>query len=53
MTAELTCFPRKSDAEEASRRICRFVISETVMVFGVSDSVSCIEKATVESCFIG
>ena len=51
MTAALTLCPRKSDAEEANRRICRVVISEAVIVSGISEEVSRIEKATVSPCF--
>lgn len=50
-TAELTCFPRKSEAEDARRRIWRVMISETESVEGESEVVSWMEKATVESCF--
>ena len=53
MTAALTCLPRKSDAEEARRRMCRAVISEMETVDGESEVLSWTEKATVESCFRG
>ena len=50
-TAALTCFPRKSEADDARRRIWRVMISETESVEGESEVVSWMEKATVESCF--
>ena len=53
MTAALTFLPKKSEAEEASRLMWRLAISETVTVVASSDSVSCIENATVLSCFMG
>lgn len=53
MTAALIVLPRKSEAEDANRRMCRVVISETVTSFCLSDSVSCIENAIVESYFWG
>lgn len=53
MTAALMLLPRKSDAEETRRRRWRVVISETVTRLGESDSVSCIEKATVPLCSEG
>ncbi len=53
MTAALIFLPRKSDADEARRRRWRVVISETVTRFCESDSVSCIEKATMLLCSEG
>ena len=53
ITAALIVLPMKSDAEDARRRMCLVVISDTVTDLGVSESASCIEKATVESCFCG
>ncbi len=40
MTAALIFLPRKSEAEEANRRMWRVVISEIVTLFWVSESVS-------------
>ena len=51
ITAALTFLPRKSEAEDARRRIWRVVISDTVRVEGDSEVVSWTEKATVDSCF--
>ena len=53
MTAALTFLPRKSVAEEASRRIWRVVISEMEVVEASEEGVSWMEKAIVESCFMG
>ena len=52
MTAALTFLPRKSEAEEARRRICRVVISDIGTVEGVEEE-SAMEKAIVDSCFCG
>ena len=51
ITAALTFLPRKSEAEDARRRMCRVVISDTESVEGESEVVSWTEKATVDSCF--
>ena len=53
MTAALIFRPRKSDAEEARRRMCRVVISETGTSFCEEDEVSWIEKAIVVFCLRG
>jgi hypothetical protein len=53
MTAAFTFLPRKSEAEEARRRIWRVVISEMGVVEGSEDGVSWMEKAMVEECLVG
>lgn len=53
MTADVTALPEKSEADCLNLRRCLLVISETDTVFGVSLSVSSIEKATVDPLFCG
>jgi hypothetical protein len=53
MTAELTCFPVKSDADCARRRNWRVATSEIVIVDGSPSSLSCIVNAIVPLCSLG
>lgn len=53
MTAAFTFLPRKSEAEEARRRIWRVVISEMGVVESSEDVLSWREKATVDECLVG
>jgi hypothetical protein len=53
MTAESTCFPVKSVADETRRLIRRVAISCTVTVDGSPSSLSWIVKATVFSYSFG
>ena len=53
MTAALTFFPRKSDADAASLWIYLVAMSDIETVLELAESVSWIEKATVDSFFCG
>lgn len=53
MTAALIFLPRKSEAEEARRRIWRVVSSEMEVVEGSEEGVSWMENAMVEECLMG
>ena len=53
MTAAFTLWPRKSEADEARRWMCRVVISEMGVVEGSEEGVSWMEKAMVEEWAMG